>query len=50
VTIGERRVTIAERLSSAGLPPLPRRVWLEIDTDALASNVAVARSLAPAGA
>jgi len=32
--------SIAERLAAAGLPPLPRRVWAEIDEEALAGNVA----------
>lgn len=38
-------MSIAERLRAAGLPPLTRQVWLEIDTDALRGNVAVIRSL-----
>ena len=38
-------MTIDERLAAAGLPPLPRRVWLEIDLDALATNVAVFREM-----
>jgi alanine racemase len=38
-------MTIDERLAAAGLPPLPRRAWLEIDEDALRSNVAVFREL-----
>ena len=40
---------IEERLRSAGLPPLPRAAWLQIDVDALAANVATARSLLGAG-
>ena len=38
--------SISERLAAAGLPPLPRRAWLEIDEDALRNNVAVFRELA----
>ncbi|HMJ80479.1 MAG TPA: alanine racemase, partial [Candidatus Dormibacteraeota bacterium] len=41
---------IEVRLAAAGLPPLPRLAWLEIDTDALASNLRAVRTLAPAGA
>ncbi len=33
------------RLQAAGLPPLPRSAWLEIDLAALAANVATVRSL-----
>jgi alanine racemase len=36
---------IDARLAAAGLPPLPRRVWLEIDTDALAENLRALREL-----
>src|SRR4051812_48759204 len=38
-------MTIDERLATAGLPPLPRRAWLEIDEDALRNNVQVFREL-----
>ena len=38
--------TIEQRLAAAGLPPLPRPAWLEIDTDALATNLRVMRRLA----
>ena len=38
-------MTISERLVAAGLPPLPRNAWLEIDLDALRNNVAVFRDL-----
>lgn len=38
--------SISERLAAAGLPPLPRNAWLEIDEDALRNNVAVFRELA----
>ena len=36
---------IERRLEAAGLPPLPRRAWLEIDTDALAGNLQAVRTL-----
>ncbi len=35
---------VDERLAAAGLPPLPRTAWLEIDLDALTST---SRSSAP---
>jgi alanine racemase len=41
--------TIDGRLAAAGLPPLPRTAWLELDLDALAANVAVVRRLAGPG-
>ena len=34
-------------MSAAGLPPLPRLAWLEIDTEALAANLRAFRELAP---
>ncbi len=37
--------SIDDRLAAAGLPRLPRGVWLEIDESALAQNVGVAREL-----
>ena len=37
--------SIDERLAAAGLPPLPRAAWLEIDVGALANNVAVFREM-----
>ena len=37
--------SIDDRLGAAGLPPLPRPVWLEIDEAALANNVSVFREL-----
>jgi alanine racemase len=43
------RRPIERRLSDAGLPPLPRTAWLEIDLDALAGNLAVLRELAGPG-
>jgi len=41
--------SIDERLAAAGLPPLPRRMWLEIDTQALAGNLAAVRELVGPG-
>jgi alanine racemase len=38
--------SIDERLAAAGLPPLPRGAWLEIDLDALEGNLAALRTLA----
>ncbi len=40
---------IEVRLRAAGLPSLPRTAWLQIDVDALAANVATARSLLATG-
>jgi alanine racemase len=40
------RPAIEARLAAAGLPPLPRLAWLELDLDALAANLAVLRGLA----
>ena len=40
---------INERLVTAGLPPLPRPVWAEIDEDALLNNVRVFRDLLEPG-
>jgi alanine racemase len=37
---------IEMRLARAGLPPLPRLAWLELDLDALVGNVATLRRLA----
>jgi alanine racemase len=37
--------SIEQRLAAAGLPPLPRRVWAEVDEDALAGNLAAVREL-----
>jgi alanine racemase len=39
------RSPIELRLAAAGLPPLPRMAWLEIDTDALGGNLAIVRRL-----
>lgn len=41
--------SIEDRLAAAGLPPLSRTAWAEIDLDALAGNLAVLRRLAGAG-
>ena len=43
------RVPIETRLAAAGLPPLPRTAWLEIDLDALRGNLDVVRELAGPG-
>lgn len=42
-------MSIDNRLVAAGLPPLPRGCWLEIDLDALAGNLAVIGGLAGTG-
>jgi len=41
--------SIETRLAAAGLPPLPRLAWLQIDLDALRGNLAALRSLAGDG-
>jgi alanine racemase len=38
--------SIEARLARAGLPPLPRLAWLELDLDALVGNLAALRRLA----
>ena len=43
------RSPIEQRLGEAGLPPLPRTAWLEIDLDALRENLAAIRSMLPQG-
>jgi alanine racemase len=43
------RPPIEDWLAAAGLGPLPRTAWIEIDLDALAANLAVARDLAGPG-
>ncbi len=43
------RVPIEVRLAGAGLPPLPRTAWLEIDLDRLRANLAALRAALPAG-
>jgi alanine racemase len=47
--VTESQPPIEARLAQAGLPPLPRRAWLEIDLDALAGNLAAVRTLVPDG-
>ena len=48
--IGDRREPIELRLARAGLPPLRRTAWIEIDTAALAANLAVIRRLSDGAA
>ena len=44
--VDDTRVTpIEDRLAAAGLPPLPRMAWLEIDLGAIGSNLEVLRGL-----
>jgi len=43
------RPPIERRLADAGLPPLPRSAWLEIDLDALRWNLGALRELAGPG-
>jgi len=43
------RPSIESRLAAAGLQPLPRTAWLEIDLDALRDNLEVLRGLAGPG-
>jgi alanine racemase len=40
------RVPIEARLAKAGLPPLPRTAWLEIDLDAIRHNLSLVRTMA----
>jgi alanine racemase len=49
VTPSAARVPIEARLAAAGLPPLPRTAWLEIDLDALAANLRLLGRLAGTG-
>jgi alanine racemase len=46
---GPFRPAIEARLAEAGLPPLPRTAWLELDLDALRGNLTVVRELAGPG-
>ena len=46
---GPRPAGIEARLRAAGLPPLPRMAWLEVDLERLAGNVAAIRSGLPPG-
>jgi alanine racemase len=41
-------IPIEDRLAAAGLPPLPRMAWLEIDLGAIVDNVLLLRGLAGA--
>ncbi len=41
--------SIDDRLAAAGLPPLPRTAWLEIDLGALVDNLALLRAAAGPG-
>jgi alanine racemase len=41
--------SIDDRLAAAGLPPLPRTAWLEIDLDALVGNLRLLREAAGPG-
>lgn len=41
----QRDPSVEERLRRAGLPPLPRTAWLEIDQDALAGNLRAVREM-----
>lgn len=51
MTAVARRPPIEARLVAAGLPPLPRTAWLELDLDALRVNLALlSRTADPAGA
>jgi alanine racemase len=45
----EARPPIEDRLRDAGLPPLPRTAWLEIDLDALTTNLAAIRRAVGSG-
>ncbi len=49
VTRAVARSPIERRLADAGLPPLPRAAWLEIDLDLLRGNLAALRAALPAG-
>ena len=46
---GAARPPIETGLAAAGLPPLPRTAWLELDLDALRANLALLRGLAGPG-
>ncbi len=46
---GGSGASIEDRLARAGLPPLGRTAWIEIDTAALAANLAAIRRLAGPG-
>jgi len=44
--VSARTESIEARLAAAGLPPLPRTAWLELDLGALADNLALLREAA----
>jgi alanine racemase len=46
---GRSRAPIEDRLAEAGLAPLPRTAWLEIDLDAIEANLALLRDAAGPG-
>ncbi len=48
-TLTPRPTPIEDRLRDAGLAPLPRTAWLEIDLDALRGNLAAIRAAVGAG-
>lgn len=45
MTVASTRRPIEERLAAAGLPPLSRLAWLEIDLDAIAGNLGTIRRI-----
>ena len=47
--VATARAPIEARLSSAGLAPLPRTAWLELDLDALRGNLAALRAAVGSG-
>ena len=47
---GGSAASVEARLRAAGLPPLPRTAWLEIDLDRLAANIRAIRSALPSAA
>jgi alanine racemase len=49
VAIPWAEAPIEARLAAAGLPPLPRTAWLEVDLGALTANLALLRQLLPPG-
>jgi alanine racemase len=44
--VSAREASIEARIAEAGLPPLPRLAWLELDLGALSANLSTLRSLA----
>ncbi len=49
MTVPPNGDSLDARLAGAGLPPLPRTAWLELDLDALAGNLAALRARAGLG-